>query len=77
MPLQIDLRSNYERKTDGIGHLIKHAEVVRMRKAAPALQVGLCNASMLRALSYVCERLPGSELQAQCLSMMACIPSIY
>ena len=54
MPLQIDLRSNYERKTDGIGHLIKHAEVVRMRKAAPALQVGAYNASTPHPLSHVC-----------------------
>ena len=54
MPLQIDLRSNYERKTDGVGHLIKHAEVVRMRRAAPALQVRVCSASTLHPLSYVC-----------------------
>lgn len=36
---QIDLRSNYERKSDGIGYLMKHAEIVGKRKHSPAVQV--------------------------------------
>ena len=38
-PLQIDLRSNYERKSDGIGYLMKHAEIVGKRQNAPPVQV--------------------------------------
>ncbi len=39
MQLQIDLRSNYERKTDCLGPLIKHAEIVRRNQKAPSIQV--------------------------------------
>ncbi|CAL5221371.1 g3551 [Coccomyxa viridis] len=34
----VDLRSNYERKSDGIGYLMKHAEIVGKRKHSPAVQ---------------------------------------
>ena len=37
--MQVDLRSNYERKSDGIGYLMKHAEIVGKRKHTPAVQV--------------------------------------
>ena len=78
MHLQIDLRSNYERKTDGIGHLMKHAEIVRMRTAAPALQVSACNESTPHPLSCVCVAcLASSEQQTACLPMMAHTLSIY
>ena len=38
-PLQIDLRSNYERKSDGIGPLMKQAEIVGKGKHSPTVQV--------------------------------------
>jgi len=37
--VQIDLRSNYERRADGIGYLVKNAEIVRKHKRTPPIQV--------------------------------------
>lgn len=47
--MQIDLRSNYERRADGIGHLIKNAKIVRKHKKTPPIQVQPGISSLLRS----------------------------